>query len=276
MLDIQSVYDRWEGANEEYLEACRGRFVAVTYSAGKDSSGTLFLLHRVHEKYGFEVGAFVFTYPVHRYPPGTVEPLRAFWEPKLDLFFIRETDRQDDILDAAEACGEDPCRPCQDLRKSALPEIFPVAKKQMHETVIASGHSLWDLAGYALDQFAEKELNATSQFDPETQRKRFLEVSQRFYPFLTMPEGYSVYRPMLFLNADEIVAICTENSLPLLGTTCRYSQKRPKKVLSGYFERFGFRFTYEGVADFAHRFLDIPERQEFERLSREEYLTERF
>ncbi len=273
---MSSVYDRWEEANREFLEACRGKFVAVTYSGGKDSSACLFLLGNAGRRYDFEVGAFLYAYPRHRYPRGVVEPLHDFWEPKVDMFIARETEVTDDILDAAEAKGEDPCRPCQNLRKSALPEVFALAGRPESETVIASGHSLWDLAGYALDRFAEEKLNVALRSDPDTREKRFLEISQRFYTFLTMPEGYSVYRPMLFLNADEINGICAENSLPLLGTTCRYSHRRPKKVLGGYFEQFGFRFTYEGVLAFAEEFLNISDRREFERMTRKEYLTERF
>lgn len=262
--------------NEPWLEACSGRFVAVTFSAGKDSSACLHLLASVQARYGFKLGAFLFAYPKHRYTPGTLDPIEAYWRPRLDRYVVLESDIDDRIIDEAAAAGENPCRPCQDIRKRALPRIFALAGSAPAQTVIVSGHSLWDLAGYALNRFAEEELASSGSAEPGAKEDRFLEISQRFYAYLTMPEGYSVYRPMLVLNADEIESICEENSLPLLPVPCRYSQQRPKKVLGSYFERFGFSFTYDGVVEFARRFLGIPERKEIERTGRDEYLTKRF
>ena len=276
LLNISTLYKKWERANEKHLSECAGRYVALTLSAGKDSSACLHLLNRARQEFGFTVGAFLYAYPKHRYHPDEVGNIYDFWESKVDTMVIREADEDDDLLEEAACSGRDPCRPCQDLRKRALPEIFARTNRPVAETVIASGHSLWDLAGYALHQFASTQLSSNDAGSDRSDSERFLEISQRFYAFLKMPEGYSIYRPMLFLNANEIEAICAENSLPLLSTPCRYSKRRPKKVLGGYFERFGYQFTYEGVFEFAQKFIDIPERSEFERITQDEYLTKRF
>jgi tRNA(Ile)-lysidine synthase TilS/MesJ len=265
-------FDKWETYNREHLEKCRGKYVAVTFSAGKDSSACLYFLTRAQEKYGYDLGGFLYAFPRHRYTPEFRDTLLPFWKDLGVDILYRETEIEDTILENVE----NPCRPCQNLRKKDLPEIFSLAGRPPEEVVIVSGHSLWDLAGYALDRFAANELANGTDYSESYSRDRFLEISQRFYPFLSMKEGYSVYRPMLFLNVEEISSVCEENSLPVLGTPCRYSELRPKKVLGGYFRAFGYSFEYTQVLDFARKFLNIADLAEIQRMSQEEYLAHRF
>lgn len=107
-------------------------------------------------------------------------------------------------------------------------------------------------------------------------KERFLEISQRFYPFLSKKGGYVVYRPMLFLNDEEMGLVTGENSLPVLSTPCRYSQMRPKKVLGGHFRTFGYRFEHRQVLAIDREYLSIAHLQKTQEMTREEYLTRRF
>ncbi|MBT3274270.1 MAG: hypothetical protein HN368_14025 [Spirochaetales bacterium] len=266
------VFDKWEHHNKEFLEKCRGKYVAVTFSAGKDSSVCLFFLLKVKQKYGFDMGGFLYAYPRHRYSPGFRDIALPFWKEKGVEIVYRETEQDDTILDEAE----NPCRPCQNLRKKDLPDIFTLSGRDQTDVVIVSGHSLWDLAGYALDRLVADALASSTDYSESYSEDRFLEISQRFYPFLSMTGGYSIYRPMLFLNAEEISGVCAENSLPILDTPCRYSMLRPKKVLGGYFKQFGYQFGYGRVLDFAKKYLKIAELDDIQKMSQEEYLTKRF
>ena len=266
------VFAKWNVLNHEYLQRCSGRYVAVTYSGGKDPSVCLSFLAEAGRTYGFDLGGYSYAYPRHRYTPEYGNRIKAYWEPRGVPITYREADTGDDILDAAS----NPCRPCQDLRKQALPELFELIGRPVEDVVIVSGHSLWDLAGYALDRFTADALASSTTYKEAYSKERFLEISQRFFPFLSMPEGYSVYRPMLFLNASEIELAVSENSLPVLETPCRYSLLRPKKVLGNYFRTFGYEFTYDKVLEFAKRYLEIAGPEEIERISQDEYLTKRF
>ncbi|GEM_PF-1401589 len=266
------VLEKWETLNREYLEQLKGKLVAVTFSAGKDSSAALYLLNRVKEKYNFDILAFLYAFPRHRYTPEFEQQLKTFWDSRGVSLTYRIPDVDDSVLENKE----NPCRPCQNLRKKALPELFTLVRRPVEDVVLVSGHSLWDLAGYALNRLVGDGLaDSTTQAEVYS-KERFLEISQRFYIFLTMPEGYSVYRPMLVLNADEIDLLCWENSLPVLDVTCRYSLMRPKKVLGGYFEKFGYRFSYRQVFEFARTYLKIAELDTIQSMSQDEYLTKRF
>ena len=266
------VYEKWRTQNREYLEKCRGKYVAVTYSAGKDSSACLFLLHEARKEYGYDLGGFLYAFPKHRYTVEFCDTLPRFWS-SFDIDVVcREAAEEDSILENQE----NPCRPCQNLRKKVLPDIFSRLARPIDEVVIVSGHSLWDLAGYALDRFVADKLAASTDYAESFSEERLLEISQRFYPFLSMKEGYSVYRPMLFLNSEEIKFICEEKSLPVLDVGCRYSYKRPKKILGDYFERFGYQFDYRQVLAFAKEHIRIAELERIQKISREEYLTQRF
>ena len=184
----------------------------------------------------------------------------------------REAEEDDSLLEETE----NPCRPCQNLRKKYLPEIFTHISRPPGELVIVSGHSLWDLAGYALDRFVADKFATSTDYEESVSEDRLLEISQRFYPFLSMKGGYSVYRPMLFLNHEEIEFFCKEKALPVLDTPCRYSQRRPKKMLGQYFMRFGYQFEYAAVLAFAKEYIKIAGLEEIQKISQEEYLTRRF
>ena len=266
------VLEKWESLNRDYLEQMSGKLLAVTFSAGKDSSAALELLNAVKEKYHFDLLAFTYAFPRHRYTAEFEHTLKEYWGPRGVDITYRISDVDDSVLDEVE----NPCRPCQNLRKQALPEVFSRVRRPAEDIVLVSGHSLWDLAGYALNRLVGDALADSTTHSEVYSKERFLEISQRFYIFLTMPEGYSVFRPMLVLNADEIELICEEKSLPILDVSCRYSLMRPKKVLGGYFEQFGYHFSYRQVFDFARSYLNIADLETIQSITQDEYLTKRF
>jgi len=141
--------------------------------------------------------------------------------------------------------------------------------------VIVSGHSLWDLAGYALEHLIGSEL-ANPRGDDARENERYLEISQRFHPYLEMKEGFAVYRPMHFLNQQDIRMLRDETGVPPADAACEYGERRPKKFLAKYFEKFGLEFSYDKVMAFAERHLGLEGKDSVEGMDREEFLGKRF
>lgn len=266
------VFNLWHEKNKLELEKCSEKIVAVTFSAGKDSSVCMSFLNEVKSEYNFELRAFMCAYPHHRYTDEVNRKLSDYWTEKGVELTVQIPDEQDDIMEGQE----NPCRPCQDVRKKSLPGIFSYINKPISDVVIVSGHSLWDIAAYALNRQLAEQLAVVNENSETASEKRLLEISQRFYPFFVMPEGYSVYRPLLHLNQPDIHRFCAENSIPVIETECRYSTWRPKNNLSAFFERFGYSFNYDKVFNFAKKYLNIIPLTDITNIESGEYLGKHF
>ena len=265
------VFDSWHEYNRPWLEKCRDKFLAVTFSAGKDSSVCQYFLNEVKEQYGFQMQAFMCAFPHHRYTEKINLRLKEYWKNAGVELVVQMPDEQDSIMDGLS----NPCRPCQDVRKKALPDIFSMIERPISDVVIISGHSLWDIAAYALNRILAVQLSSSDNNETSSE-KRLLEISQRFYPFFTMPEGYSVYRPLVYMNQFDIHNFCSENSIPVIEEECRYSEWRPKNNLADFFERFGYEFDYDTVFKFAVKNLGIIDLEKITSIKRKEYLGSHF
>ena len=84
------------------------------------------------------------------------------------------------------------------------------------------------------DIFSNPEQKASIE-----KNKRFRETFQRFYPFLTMKEGYQVFRPLVQYNNDDILKVVSQKNLPILSTPCVFKDFRPKRILEKYYEKIG-------------------------------------
>ncbi len=267
-----TAFKTWEDFNTEYLYACRDKKLAVTFSAGKDSSVCLYLLNSVKKKYNLFLEGFLYAFPEHRYSTEFNKKLTGFWNREGVNINIIKPEEDDSILEQTD----NPCRPCQNVRKKALFRLFKVSGYKVSETVLVSGHSLWDLAGYAVNRTVAAEVADSSKLAESTSEERLIEISQRFYPFFTMPEGYSVYRPMLSLNQNEIENICKAKTIPVIESSCRYSESRPKNLLGEYFKQFGYEFSYKKVLMFAKKHHKIAELDKIKNLTQKEYLSKHF
>lgn len=267
-----NVFNIWHKDNKAWLEQCRGKSLAVTFSAGKDSSVCQFFLNEVKKEYNFKLRAFMCAYPKHRYSDTVNNRLIEYWRDKGVELTVQKPEIGDDIMEKAD----NPCRPCQNERKRSLPEIFSYYSCNPDDIVIVSGHSLWDIAAYALNRITAEKLSVNNSDSETMSEARLLEISQRFYPFFTMPEGYAVYRPLLYLNQEEIHTFQKENSIPVIEKECRYSSWRPKNNLSGFFEKFGYKFDYETVFRFAKKQLNIVPLEEITKIGSKEYLSRHF
>lgn len=91
-----------------------------------------------------------------------------------------------------------------------------------------------------------------------------------------MQEGFAVYRPMHFLNQEDIRLLRDETGAPPADSACEYSERRPKKYLAKYFEKFSLEFSYDRVMDFAYTHLGLAGRESVENINRDEFLGKRF
>jgi hypothetical protein len=103
-----------------------------------------------------------------------------------------------------------------------------------------------------------------------------METAQRFYPLLKMKEGYTVFRPLIKYNSDDIQAVIKEAGIPTLSIPCKFREFRPKRILERYYQKMEIRFDYDKVFDFARRSLGLPDITTYTSIDRDEYLLNIF
>ena len=270
-MDNARVFELWEQRNAPYLATFGGKKLLIAFSGGKDSVVCVHLLNRLREKYGYDLAAHLYAYPRHLYSPAYRTAITEFCASHAIPFHYHDADPSLPDIEGLE----DPCRICQQARRKGLMLIFPSLGVPLSKLVLVSGHSLWDLAGYALEHLIDHELADQGGRDAAEASERFLEISQRFYPFLSMKGGYGVYRPMHFLNQEEIKSFLADSGVPPADSPCEFGARRPKKILGGYFEKFGLEFSYDRVMEFAKRHLPLIDKADVENIGRDEFLGKR-
>ncbi len=270
-MDLASVSEAWHQRNEPYLERCRGRSLMVAFSGGKDSAASLHLLDGQRRRYGYDIEAHLYAFPRHLYGEAYHTTFPEYWKSRGIPLVIHEADAADPDIRGMR----DPCLLCQGIRKQALARIFPTLGVPLERLAVVTGHSLWDLAGYAIECLINHDLADQQPGSEARSRERFLEISQRFYPWYLRPEGFAIYRPMHFLNQEEIKLVQREAGLPIDEASCEFAVNRPKKNLAGYFRHFDLEFSYDRVMAFARRHLGLAGEPAPD-VPLEEFLSKRF
>ncbi len=271
-MEYELTYNRWKEEFRPVLENLGGKNVILLYSGGKDSSAAMDLLLRAGRELGFAFDAHAGAFPVHRYTIEEKERLDSYWLGRGQRIVWHRLDS----TDAGVANAENPCRYCQQIRKNLMKSILADTVRDWETLVLIICYSMWDIVSYSIEHILG------SVYAPETEKKsgngemRFRETAQRFYPFLRMKEGYTVFRPMIRFNNDTIRKIISESDIPLISIPCRFKEYRPKRLLDGYYEKMGLKFDYESVMTFAKNALGLPEPSAFTSIEKEEYLKNIF
>jgi len=265
-------YSLWKQDHSPALEGLRGKRIFLLFSGGKDSSVCMHLLLKAGREFGFSFEAHAGAFPMHRYTALEKERIGAFWLGKGATILWHDVAQDDTCLESAA----NPCLSCQELRRQKLDAVLRNTVKKWNNLVLVVSYTLWDLASYASEYLLAGVFAKANGGASQDLQKRFVEISQRFYPFLRMKEGYSVFRPLLHHNGCDVLRTVEEESIPILRIPCRFKDARPKRILESYYDKMGLRFEYDEVFKFAKQTIGLADSSAYTDMEKEQYLTKVF
>jgi tRNA(Ile)-lysidine synthase TilS/MesJ len=168
-----------------------------------------------------------------------------------------------------------PCLFCQKVRRDMLNRVLENTVEHWEHLVLVVSFTLWDIVSYSLEHVISG-FCFNSQESHDLREKRLRETAQRFYPVLRMKEGYTVFRPMLRFNENEIVATLQQDGIPLLSIPCQYREFRPKRSLQKYYQQMGLGFDYDRILEFAKNTLGLPGISAYTNLEKQAYFKNLF
>ena len=271
-MTIRDHYDTWRRHHSRFLKTLEGKRVILLFSGGKDSSLAMDFMTKARGEVEFDFEARAGAFPVHRYPREEQARIGAYWADRGIHVHWHVLADSDETLEQAE----NPCLPCQRVRKQMLKGFLADSVQDWNRLVIVTSYSLWDLVSYSVERvlgdiFASPEAGAEGRLSA-----RFMETAQRFHPLLTMKEGYVVFRPLIALNTPDIAGMLAEAHIPSLSIPCRFGGFRPKRILEDYYSKMGLTFDYEQVFRFAGRALGMPDRSTYSTMDKDTYLRRVF
>jgi len=262
-------YHQWKEEYKSTLKSFYDKNVLVLFSGGKDSSLALDFILRAKKEFGFGFSAHGGAYPVHRYPDKEKERIESYWSRRGIEVQWHDLGKTDDYIKNEI----NPCLKCQKLRKQMLKTVLGDMVDDWENLVIVTGYSLWDIVSYSIEHILDGLFS--NSVEPGN-NQRFMETAQRFYPLLTMKEGYTIFRPLIKYNSGDIQEVIKEASIPTLSIPCKFREFRPKIMLERYYQKAGMYFDYNEVFNFATRSLGLPDIATYTSIDRDEYLRNIF
>ena len=262
-------YHQWKEEHISILNTLSDKDVLLLFSGGKDSSLAMDFLVRAKKEFGFDFNAHTGACPVHRYPAKEKERIESYWDKRGVPILWHDMIETDEYLENAP----NPCVACQKLRKKLLKSGLTSTIQEWSRLIIIINHSLWDLVSYSIENILDDLFSNSGE---PGNNKRFLETTQRFYPLLKMKEGYTVFRPLIKYNSDDIQEVIKEASIPTLSIPCKFREFRPKRILERYYQKMGICFDYDKVFNFAKRSLGLPDITTYTSIDMDEYLLNVF
>ena len=110
-------YGHWKKEHKPILESFCDKNIIILFSGGKDSSVVLDLITMAKEDFGFDFTAHSATFPNHRYTDAEKLRIESYWFRRGVKIIWHDTGEKDDCL----VNSENPCLPCQELRKNLIP-----------------------------------------------------------------------------------------------------------------------------------------------------------
>jgi tRNA(Ile)-lysidine synthase TilS/MesJ len=271
-MPSDSGYSFWKNAHETTLKTFPDKNIILLFSGGKDSSVAMDFIQTASNEFGFNFSAYAATFPVHRYTAAEKERIESYWLKRGSEIIWHDIEK----TDAALTGSEDPCLMCQKLRKNLLKRILTQSIEDWGSLVIIVSYSLWDIVSYSLEHLLNGILSDAHQETGDEKNSRFKETAQRFYPLLKMKEGYTVFRPLITYNNQDIIQIILKKNIPILSIPCQFKDFRPKRILEKYYEKMGLRFNYDQLFNFAKKSLNLPGISDYASIPKEEYLLRIF
>ena len=268
----QFGYSHWKKEHRFVLETLPGKDVFMFFSGGKDSSMAMDFMLRAGKDFGFDFTAHAGAFPVHRYTDSEKLRIGSYWHERGVNIIWHLFEETDDIIRQAE----NPCLSCQKIRKRMLGALVSRAAHDLENLVLVTSYSLWDIVSYSMEHILGEMFSCSEKGAGSGKSNRFVETSQRFYPFFRMKEGYTVFRPLVRYNNSDIQALIESEGIPTLSIPCDFSESRPKRILEKYYEKMEARFDYDRVFAFAKSALDLPDISSYTNLEMKEYLLDIF
>ena len=265
-------YGHWKMEHKPILESFSDKNIIMLFSGGKDSSVALDLITMAKEEFGFDFTAHSATFPNRRYTETEKIRIESYWVKRGVKIIWHDTEEKDDSLENSK----NPCFRCQELRKNLMNSILAGSIEDWTSLVLIVSYSLWDIVSYSVEHLLTDTFSNPDQKVSIEENKRFKETFQRFYPFLTMKEGYQIFRPLVKYNNDDILKVVAQKNLPILSIPCAFKDFRPKRILEKYYEKMGLRFDYNQLMRFAKKSLNLPNMSSFTAIGKEDYLTNIF
>ena len=262
-------YPCWEEEHKSILETFSVKNVLMLFSGGKDSSLALDFILRAGKEFGFDFSAHAGAYPVHRYPDIEKKRIESYWNKRGVEIHWHDLGETDEYIKNEV----NPCLQCQKLRKQMLKTVLTNTIDSWESLVLVTSYSLWDIVSYSIEHILNDLFSNSVNAE---NNKRFMETSQRFYPLLKMKEGYTVFRPIIRYNSDDILRIIKEADIPTLSIPCKFREFRPKIILERYYQKIGISFDYDNVFNFVRRSLSLPNISTYTSIDRDEYLQDLF
>jgi hypothetical protein len=223
-------------------------------------------------EFGFPFEIHSGAFPLHRYTASEKDRISAYWQSRSVTILWHDVARDDSRLKA----DENPCLTCQKMRRQKLNSVLMKTVDDWNNLVLVASYTLWDVVSYTAEYLFAGVFCNTDASVPMHLKKRFEETSQRFYPFLSMKEGYSVYRPLLRYNGCDVLKTVEEEGIPILRKSCNFKDSRPKRILENYYAKMGLRFDYDQVFNFAKQKIGLPDVEAYLGMDKKRYLTKVF
>lgn len=267
-MSLTIGYQHWREEYRSTLESFSNKNVCMLFSGGKDSSLAMDFILRAGKEFGFDFQIHSGLFPVHMYIDAEKIKIESYWRKRgVNIIWYDLGVTDDAIKDTVN-----PCLACQKLKKKMLKNILMSSIDDWERLVIIAGYNLWDIVSYSLEHI----LNDCFSYSVPLKNNRFMETAQRFYPLLTMKEGYMVFRPLIKYNGNDIKKLIIKEGITTLSIPCQFREFRPKKVLENYYQKMGIRFDYDKVFDFAKGSLGLPDIAAYASIDKDEYLLNVF
>jgi len=272
-------YDTWKNDNRSILETLPQKDIIMSFTGGKDCSIILEFLLQASNEFSFNFQTHAFLFPVHVFTTEEISKLDKYWNTKGVKINWHKLEHTDDEFELAKNNGLNPCIVCHQRKREYFLEFLNRNFKKLDSIVIIVSFTLWDLVSYSLEQLlffnlSFNTIDTSPTLDGKIIKDRFVQTSQRFYPFLIMKEGYSIYKPLLKYNDPEITSIVQEKKIPLSSVECKYKSYRPKRLFSDCYKQMNLLFDYDKVLSFAKESLHLHDIAYYNNFTKDEFISD--
>ncbi|MBN1829398.1 MAG: hypothetical protein JW884_09680 [Deltaproteobacteria bacterium] len=268
-------YITWKNENRAVLETFPGKKIYMLYTGGKDSSVILWFLISAGKEFGFDFETSAAVFPRQVFPESDIQRLDGYWRAKNVNIQWHNLDRPDSLLSEAQAEGRNPCYVCHMIKRAFLFQYLGKADQIHKDIVIILSFSLWDIVSYTIEYLVGGVYgsgNGRTSHKEKSAEQRFFETSQRFYPYIALSDGLSIFKPLLKYNDQEIMKIVQEEGIPLASAECQYKHYTPKRILSNYYNQVDAVFNYDNVISFVKDSLKMNDLSYYEHMGKEDFI----